>query len=642
MHFSRLRQLEFKLVLGFGLLFLCMVLTLGANLVVTTRYEAITDRLINHLYPARQQGREIVRLQLSLDSTGARYVLSYDPQQQTQLLKTYQQQVQELRTALVLANVLADTATQRNALFDFTQYFFGPGGYYASSQDIFVQKRAGQDLAASEAYARSPILPTIQQDINIYTGVVDQEIAQEEADESAVAQLSKILNIGLGGCASLFGLGIAFFITRSLRRLYQRIEEQNALLIENNARLHSLSTTDQLTELPNHRALQILIEKECERARRFGRPLSFLFFDGDRFKQVNDAYGHATGDVVLRELGERARSVLRAGDIVGRFGGEEFLVLLPETSPEEARIVAERLRTAVAASPLAKHEVEHGVAVTVSIGVATYPTDGATANEVREQADQAMYWAKRLGRNQVRTAVEAVRANCNAALKAATAQALERQELVAFDGRDPERQVRAEQMGLVYSLMGALDLRDPGTSVHAHQVSDLVAGMARELQFDEERIRRASSAAFLHDIGKIAIPDRLLHQPPQLFSAPEWHLLHQHAELGASIVEASPWLSDLAPAIRHHHECWDGTGSPDGLKGEDIPLEARLIAVAEAYHSMLTEHPYQAARSVGDALDELERCAGTQFDPALLPVFQAVLKSLQQEENASRVFSLSR
>ncbi|MEO8971569.1 MAG: diguanylate cyclase, partial [Ktedonobacteraceae bacterium] len=478
-------------------------------------------------------------------------------------------------------------------------------------------------------------------DINTYIGVIDGEIAQAQADELANARLNQILNIGLGGGASLFGLSIAFFITRSIKRLYQQIEEQNILLTENNARLQSLSTTDQLTGLPNHRALQTLIEKECERARRFDHPLSFLFFDGDRFKKVNDTYGHATGDVVLRELGERAKCVLRAGDTVGRFGGEEFLVLLPETSPEEAMFVAERLRSAVAVSPLAIHEVENGVAVTVSIGVATYPTDGATANAVREQADQAMYWAKRLGRNQIRTAMEAARANRDAALKAATAQALERQELAALDGRDPQSQVRAEQMGLVYSLMGALDVREPGVSIHAHQVSDLVAGMARELQFDEDHIRRASSAAFLHDIGKIAVPDRLLQQPQQLFSAPEWRLLHQHAELGADIVEASPWLSDLAPAIRHHHERWDGTGSPDGLKGTDIPLEARLIAVAEAYHSMLCEQPYQAARSVSDALIELERCSGTQFDPALLPVFRNVLKSLQEKENSPRIFSLT-
>jgi putative nucleotidyltransferase with HDIG domain len=184
-------------------------------------------------------------------------------------------------------------------------------------------------------------------------------------------------------------------------------------------------------------------------------------------------------------------------------------------------------------------------------------------------------------------------------------------------------------------MMGALDLREPGMSEHAHQVSDLVCGMARLLQFDEARTRRASTAAFLHDIGKIALPDRLLHQPRQHFSAQEWRLLHQHAELGAGIVKASPLLSDLAPAIRHHHERWDGTGDPDGLAGSAIPLEARLIGMAEAYHVMISEQPYQAARSVTEALDELERRAGIQFDPALLPVFRAVLEGRQEGGDSS-------
>ena len=418
-----------------------------------------------------------------------------------------------------------------------------------------------------------------------------------------------------------------------LKRLHEELQREHEALNTANTRLAALATTDPLTELPNHRALQDLLEQECERARRFGHALSVLFFDGDRFKHVNDTYGHGVGDVVLRELGVRARSVLRAGDTVGRFGGEEFLVLLPETNEQEAKHAAERLRSAVAASPLASHEVKGGIAATVSVGVATYPADGITADELREQADQAMYWAKRLGRNQVRTAAEAMRANCNAALKAATAKELERSELVSFDGRDLAQQVRVEQLGLIYSLMGVLDWREAGMSEHAHEVSNLVTGMARALQFDQERTLRAATAAFLHDIGKVALPDRLLQQPREHFSAQEWRLLHQHAELGATIVEASPWLSNLAPAIRHHHERWDGTGDPDGLAGEAIPLEARLIAVAEAYHVMISNQPYQAARSHEDALRELERRAGTQFDPTLIQVFREVLKSLSEEED---------
>ena len=420
-----------------------------------------------------------------------------------------------------------------------------------------------------------------------------------------------------------------------LKRLHEALQHEHEALNQANARLECLSTTDVVTELPNHRALSALLEKESERARRFGHCLSMLFFDGDRFKQVNDTYGHAMGDLVLRELGQRASSVLRAGDTVGRFGGEEFLVLLPETSAQQAQEVAERLRSAVAASPLAAQEVEGGIALTVSIGVASYPTDGTSASEVREQADQAMYWAKRLGRNQVRTAAEAARANSDAALKAATAQALSRQKHTTHDGHDPESRVRAAHLGLIYSLMGALDWREPGMNAHANEVSDLVTGMARMLGFDAERTRRAATAAFLHDIGKIALPDRLLQQPREHFSAQEWQLLHQHAELGAAIVESSPWLSDLAPAIRYHHEHWDGTGAPEGLAAEAIPLEARMIAVAEAYHSMTSEQPYQAARSGAEALEELERRASTQFDPSLLSMFRATLEGRETWVNSS-------
>lgn len=419
-----------------------------------------------------------------------------------------------------------------------------------------------------------------------------------------------------------------------LKQLHEQLQREHEALNEANTRLAALATTDPLTELPNHRALQALLEQECERARRFGHPLSLLFFDGDRFKQVNDNYGHAVGDLVLRELGCRARAVLRAGDTVGRFGGEEFLVILPETGEQEAKGVAERLRCAVAASPLAASEVDGGIAATVSVGLACYPADGVTANELRERADQAMYWAKRLGRNQVRSAAEAARANRNAALKAATARELERPELLSLDGHDLTQYARVEQLGLIYSLMGVLDWREPGMSEHAHEVSDLVAAMARGLQFDQERTLRAATAAFLHDIGKIALPDRLLRQPRDHFSAQEWRLLHQHAELGATIVEASPWLSDLAPALRHHHERWDGSGHPDGLAGEAIPLEARMIAVAEAYHAMTSSQPYQAARSSTEALAELERRAGSQFDPALIPLFKDVLKSRQEKASS--------
>ncbi len=285
--------------LGFALMLLCMMVTFSANLVANAQYQASTDRLIDHLFPARNQAKEIARLTLAIDDAGAWYVLSHNPRQQAQLLQTYQKDVQALRVVLSSATKMADTDVQRSALFDFTYYFFGNGGYY-DSQQAFAQKRAGQDLIASENYVKNPFLSSFQDDIQVYTDVVNREIAQEDARQNSLTTLVRFLNIGLGGSTCLFGIGITVFITRSIGRLYLQIEEKNARLAENNTLLQALSTTDPLTELPNHRALLSALKRELERAQRYDRPCSLLFLDLDHFKALNDGYGHVAGDAVLR------------------------------------------------------------------------------------------------------------------------------------------------------------------------------------------------------------------------------------------------------------------------------------------------------------------------------------------------------
>jgi two-component system cell cycle response regulator len=399
----------------------------------------------------------------------------------------------------------------------------------------------------------------------------------------------------------------------------------NADLHQANALLERLSTTDLLTELPNQRALLDTLEQEAARARRNGRELSVLFFDADHFKRVNDTHGHNVGDVVLRELGGRVRGQLRGGDILGRYGGEEFLVLLPETALDEACEVAERVRRAVAVQPLAAAIVPDGIPTTVSLGVATFPVDGATAGEVVERADQAMYWAKRLGRNQVRSARDAVRLNRDEAL-AATVSQLERLGEPSADGVSLEQVVRAKQLTTIQSLMWLLDLRDRSIFTHCAEVSDLAGAMARDLGESEAAIFATTTAALLHDLGKIALPDGLLSKAGPLTPA-ERGLIRQHPALGAQILEVSPFLHHLMPAVQHHHENWDGSGYPDGLAGENIPRAARIIRVAEAYQAMTTDRPYQRHRSGEEARTELLRCAGTHFDPAIVEAALRVLSS---------------
>jgi diguanylate cyclase (GGDEF)-like protein/putative nucleotidyltransferase with HDIG domain len=416
---------------------------------------------------------------------------------------------------------------------------------------------------------------------------------------------------------------------QALTNAYTRLEVVHSELENAHTIIRKQALTDGLTGLPNHRAVVEQLGKELERARRYGRPFSLLFFDADRFKHVNDTYGHAAGDTVLRQIGERAASILRGGDTLGRFGGEEFVLLLPEVDAEEARDIAERVRTTIANEPIILTESD-SLNATVSIGVATYSSDGYGEQNLLQLADQAMYMAKRLGRNQVRSSSEALQMSADVELMALLQNDAQR-EIQERDAMMPERIRENYTVKIICSLMTLLERRDHGMSQHAYAVSDLATSVASAMGLEQLQVSRIGMAALLHDIGKIAIPDILLQKGDRL--APhERALLMEHAELGAQILEASPFLHDLMPAVRHHHEYWDGNGYPDQLTQEDIPLAARIIAVAEAYDAMVYDRPYQARRTPEEALQELWRCTGTQFDPEVVRLFSSVLADQNKRE----------
>lgn len=422
------------------------------------------------------------------------------------------------------------------------------------------------------------------------------------------------------------GLTVYGLIAGHMRTISNRLAQAHATIQQQ-------ALTDALTGLPNHRAIIEQVENELARAQRFGRPLSLIFFDGDRFKRVNDTYGHGIGDVILRELGERVGSILRGGDTLGRFGGEEFVILLPEADLEQACLIAERIRAAVAAIPLATKHVEEGINTTISVGVATYPADGETISGLLEKADQAMYWAKRLGRNQVRTAMEAERAARNDTFTALFSGD-EREGEAAISHAEYEQAQRIYYQGTILSLLRMIELRDPDIGKHSYAVSDLATALAREMQIEHKQVVTIGTAALLHDIGKIGIPDAIL-QKREALSYSERAITKHHPEVGAQLLETSPFLRELIPAIRHHHERWDGKGYPDGLVRQNIPLEARIIAVAEAYDAMVTDRRYQASHTSSEALAELQRCAGTQFDPDVVRAAFPVLAG-QEEQNETR------
>ena len=263
---------------------------------------------------------------------------------------------------------------------------------------------------------------------------------------------------------------------------------------------------------------------------------------------------------------------------------------------DEALAVAERVRGAVAGQVFA---IGGGIHLTCPIGVAAYPHDAPDRAAVVGAADGAMYAAKRLGRNQVRAAgdraVEALLATLDV-------------------GGSREE---AALVGTVEALVALVGVRDLYTGRHTHDVASLAMRMALALGLDAAEARLVGLAGRLHDVGKVGVPDAVLQKRGRL-SEDEWAIMRTHPQVGADVVGRVPALRALVPAIRGHHERWDGCGYPDGLSGEAIPLAARIVAVADAYGAMTTERPYQQARSAARAFDELRRCAGSQFDPRVV------------------------
>jgi diguanylate cyclase (GGDEF)-like protein len=369
-------------------------------------------------------------------------------------------------------------------------------------------------------------------------------------------------------------------------------------------RILALATTDPVTALPNHRALIARFDQELERAQRYERACSILFLDLDHFKALNDGYGHTVGDAVLCELADLVRTQLRGMDTVGRWGGEEFIVILPELSAKDALHLAEEIRTTVATHTF---HVGGGLHLTCSVGLASYPVHAQEREGLLRAADQAMYAAKRFGRNQVRGANDP-------AIPA------------LFTASPPESgREEAALVGAAEALVILVEARDHLTGQHSHQVAALVFQLTLALGLPVSEAQMLSLAGRLHDVGKVAVPDTILQKPGEL-TEEEWALMQTHPAVGADVVSHIPALRPLAPVIRAHHERWDGQGYPDQLAEEAIPFGARILMVVDAYLTMIMDRPYRKACAPSSALAELRRCASSQFDPQVVEALARLLR----------------
>lgn len=409
-----------------------------------------------------------------------------------------------------------------------------------------------------------------------------------------------------------------------------------------NARAYQVATeqaiTDGLTQLKTHRFFMEALDSEWRRAPRAGHPFSLIVMDLDNFKPVNDRYTHLEGDRVLVAVARLIEARSRQSNVLARYGGDEFAILMPECTVEQAEILAERLRLSMAADPfLASH------AVTASFGVASFPMHGAAPEEILRVADAGMYLAKHHKGNRVRVA---------SATAASGKGVWEEQLLEAYLGVAVKRmfatgpetfnqyfqrfQQAAQKAGdeglslldTVTALAFAIDAKDHYTQGHSQSVSRLAAQIARHLGLDEVEVEEIRLAGILHDIGKIGVPESLLNKPSTL-TPEEYEIMKSHATLGWKILEPLKVKSieRIRRMVRHHHERYNGGGYPDGLSGQDIPLGARIISIADSYDTMVSRRVYKEGIPVAEALAELRRSCGEHFDSALVDAFVQSLEA---------------
>lgn len=370
----------------------------------------------------------------------------------------------------------------------------------------------------------------------------------------------------------------------------------------------SLSVLDNLTKLYNHKFFHEKLDEEITKARLQNSRLALLILDIDYFKHYNDMLGHPAGDKLLFEFSSILRQCVRGKDLIARYGGEEFAIILSDSDSKLAVDVAERIRRSIEKYPFEGREVQPKGKLTVSIGIACYPDNAVTKEILIKFAEEALYRAKHTNKNKVTLYFS------------------------VFDDLKSELdQSELNLLNTIKTLITVINAKDKYTYGHSERVVKYATELAKYLGLSENQIKYVKYGAYLHDIGKIEINRETLNKIGPLTNK-EWGILRCHPQWGTEIIKPVTHLSQIIPQVLHHHERYDGKGYPHNLKGIDIPLNARLLTVVDSFDAMITCRPYQKAKNIDEAVSELTRNAGTQFDPQMVDAFTMALKNIKFEE----------
>ena len=389
-------------------------------------------------------------------------------------------------------------------------------------------------------------------------------------------------------------------------------------------RLRAAVITDGLTGLYNHDHLNRVLDREMNRSRRYGRPLSLVMMDLDFFKAVNDTYGHPAGNQVLEEVARILRESARTIDTPARYGGEEFAIVMPETTAGHTCAAAERMRLAIADDLHVEALRDH--VLTASFGVAdTNDPRVRSAADLMDLADRSLYMAKHLGRNRVVRA-DQVAADSETMIGSEGGELEElRKRVAVLSTQSKEAHIQS-----IAALGQVLEEKDPFTSRHSLNVSFYCENLARHLGCAEATVKSVRNAALLHDVGKIGIPDKILMKR-QALSSLERMVMSQVPLISTRVVDRLRILESEMQIVRHQREFYDGSGHPSGLTGDQIPVGSRILFVADAFDAMTTDRVYRQRMDIDGAVRELRDHAGSQFDPRVVLALEQLLKDRRGE-----------
>ena len=419
--------------------------------------------------------------------------------------------------------------------------------------------------------------------------------------------------------------------------IYKLMARYLALFIQNrelSTKVLMNTDTDALTGLNNHRKFQELLAAEIEKARRTSTQTSIVIFDINNISQINKDFGAAKGDEIIKIVSDKIKQGIRTNDSAARYGGDEIAIILPETTSAEAKYLAEYLTYSLSCCL-----VDDVGPIKVSVGIATYPNSTQDLEKLLILAEQAMFISKSKGyKNGMSTIVcsddfdfwddTALSSFASVIAKRHASIGINFDEELVNKFHSEEIRNQGHLIEVVTSLAGAIDAKDEYTKGHSSSVSRYSEALARALNLPEKDVERIKLGALLHDIGKIGIPESVLKKPSKLTDE-EWEIMKQHPVIGAEkVLMPNESLHDLIPIVKYHHEHWDGSGYPEKLKGEDIPLAARIVSVADAYHALISDRPYRKGMSNEKACEILKVGAGIQWDKNLVSVFVNISESL--------------